>query len=78
MIKQIFVDMTKTKGITLKQGVKVACATCINCQELELVDDSYMMCKCEFYDLYIPVAVECKDYEKESRDEITQSKEKQK
>lgn len=75
MIKQKLVDMTKTKGITLKQDVKVACASCKSCKEIMLVDDSYMMCKCDIYDLFIPIAVECKDYEKQQRDKITQSKE---
>ena len=75
MIKQIYVDMTESKGITLKQNVKVACASCVSCKEIVLVDDSYMMCKCAVYDLFIPIAVECKDYEKETRDKISQSQE---
>lgn len=68
MIKQIFVDMTESKGIALKQDVKVACASCKRCKELLLVDDSYMMCKCDVYDLFIPIAVECKDYEKQQHE----------
>ena len=63
MIKQIYVDMTIKKGITLKKDVKVACASCKSCKELVLIDEAYMMSKCEVYDLFIPIAVECKDYE---------------
>ena len=38
MIKQIYVDMTKEKGITLKQDVKVACASCKSCKEIIIFD----------------------------------------
>ena len=75
MSNQQYVDITKSTGITLKTKVKIACANCKKAKEIILVDDSYMMCKCSQYDLYIPVAVECKDYEKVSQGKITQPKE---
>jgi len=44
-------------------NVKSPCATCTKAVEGIIINDSYAMVKCTVYDLFIPVARECKDHE---------------
>ena len=53
----------------------IKCLTCINCNEGQRIDNYIDMFKCKVYDLWVPATTECKDFEKETRDKISQSQE---
>ena len=57
---------------------KIKCISCKHCKSGEIVDDTIAMFDCDVYGLKVIGVLGCNNYEKESRDEITQSKEKQK
>ena len=58
------IDITKTEKVKFNKKL-TPCATCDNAVEGVLVDDTYMLVKCKKYDLFIPIAQECKDYKNE-------------
>ena len=54
---------------------KILCLTCKHCNEGEIVDETIAMFKCDVYGLKVIGVFGCNDYEKETRDKITQSQE---
>ena len=45
----------------------IKCLTCINCNEGKIIEDDFSMFKCDVYDIWIPAAIECKDYRQDNK-----------
>lgn len=66
------------KRIAKKIRASILCINCEHCSSGELIDDTIAMFDCAIYGLKVIGVFGCNNFEKETRDKITQSQEDKK